>query len=594
MNHELRCFEVRSINHQHQIIKATSRLLVCLPARTNNDETIKGEMSFSYQEVKYLCPFYRDEEFWIKPKYYTNNLSVTILDILSDMFRRKLGDDESGKATTARYWRKIVEQERRVAVLLIFSDKVYRKYTGLEKPSKQQPIVDNDSSKTSFVTISRANTIVPSDLLSLFWPENLIINEKSDDDRLKGVRLKIRISKQHIHPRSIVVPYPPRVVFEDDNLIAVNKPFGIPSMGETNDLSSNEWNSILTWCRHSTDVHNSQNGRLCDLMNRLDLDVSGLVLLGKSGAYRKRRGFTRDKKSGTTQTQKTIKVYLGIIPKQEQALRITTPRLGFDKKLSKAIIKQQQGQKNDTICRSSIYPLIDLNDGFHSLVAICLEESGQRHQIRFHLSLIDAPISNDRLYGNQAADGTTTRRRTGVGSTLPSKTTPITHKPSGTERSIKERNPLLVHVEQINKDDSQAFLQNYVYANGVTGFQQTESCVINHGYKDGLIRRNLYPCHETEFSDQLKDKFEFCGHCGKCAALQVSEPPRSRDSDETIPTTLRLDHGIYLHSWRYFCPTPEHPMLEADLPGHIGQGNNDGGRTHQWEKRWWPVQILKE
>lgn len=548
-------------------------------------------MSFSYEEVKYFCPFYRNEEFWIKPKYYNDSSSTTILDILSDMFRRRLLDDESSKFTTERYWRKIIQEEHRVAVLLIFSDAIYRKYPSLEKPARR-PNVNHGTTQTAFSTISRADTIIPRDLIGLFWPEGLVIDNSTStvDERLKGLRLKLRVTKQHIHPRSIVVPYKPSVVFEDENLVAVNKPFGVPSMGETNDLCPNEWNSILTWCRFSTDVNSREGGQHCDLMNRLDLDVSGLVLLGKSGKYRKKRGFSKGQQRGSSQALNTVKVYLGIIPKQEHALRVTTPRLGFDKKRSKAIIKQQQlGQLDGNLCRTCIYPLKDLGGGVHSLVAICLEESGQRHQIRFHLSLIGAAIPNDRLYNDEALDGTVVQRRTGVSSMLPPKASPGADKVHGAENRMNETNPL-VSVEQINEADSEFFLKKYVYVNGVTGFRETESHDVNNNYRLGLIRRCLYPAHERDFAAQLSDNFEFCDHCGKCAGLRTPEPRSQEFVCKEIPSPVLLDHGIYLHSWRYFSPTPEHPLLEADLTG----GTIRRAKTNKLEKKWWPVEILRD
>ena len=551
-------------------------------------------MSFLYQEVKYFCPFYKDEEFFVKPKYYVQNPSITVLGILSDMFRRHCLDEVEGKVTTERYWRKIIEEEQRVSFLLIFSDKIYREYRQLEKPSKNTNQNSNNNS-SSFATISRSNLVVPAGLLHYFWPSDLKPKNTDQDDRLNGVRLKIRIERQHIHPRSIVVPYPPTIIHEDHNIIAVNKPFGIPSMGETNDLPSKEWNSILTWCRQKTDPEKQhkpkqRNGNYCDLMNRLDLDVSGLVLLGKSGAYRKKRGFAQESK---TDQSRTIKVYLGIIPKVKQgAVRIITPRLGFDKKQSKAIIKQQQHDDDQTshaVCKTSVYPLLDLDDGRYSLVAIQLEESGQRHQIRFHLSLIGATIVNDRLYSTQE-DGSIQVRRTGVGSS--------SHGPTPSEpnsNSSNNNNNPRVLVESIDQAECDLFLQSYVYTNGVTGFRQ---CSIQNvkktTYEDGLIQRTLYPCHEADFVVRLRDNFEFCNHCGKCTVLQstCTAAPRIGDNygdgktKSTENEATILVHGICLHSWRYFNPTEDHSMLEAGIPGDYQQEGN--------QNYWWPVQVVRE
>jgi 23S rRNA-/tRNA-specific pseudouridylate synthase len=544
--------------------------------------------SFTYQQVKYFAPFFRDEEFSIKPKYLAGDQSL--LDILSDMFRRKSLDDDGGKAETERYWRNIIDEQRRISVLLIFNDKIYRKYhPALQKPSKS-PQERTDQ----FVTITDSSTVIPKDLLQHFWPPSLAVQD-GEDDLTSGVRFKLRISGEHIHPRSVVVPYLPSIIFEDDNIIAVNKPFGIPSMGETN-LSSSEWNSIVTWCRRKrsttaaeetsnnensqqSSTSNNDNGTVCDLMNRLDLDVSGLVLLGKSGPYRRKRGFAGDRKNEPGNNKhKTIKVYLAIIPKQAKAIRITTPRLGFDTRQAKAIMKNSHSKEEEgMVCKTSIYPLLELKGGNHSLVAICLEESGQRHQIRFHLSLIGAAIANDHLYKSDDHEETGKKapvRRTGVGSSIVREETQK-QPPSATSRPDNPQ----VQVNTINDEEAKTFLDTYVYTNGVTGFQVMDAHINNHVYTEPLMQRRLYPSEEQAFTDKLNSVFDFCHYCGKCQALQAS--PKNEDETAVQKATV-IHHGIYLHSFRYFHATEDYPLFEATLPGQ----DSETGRY------WWPVEAI--
>lgn len=518
-------------------------------------------MSFEFQEIKYFCPFFKDEEYFIKPKYYQNK-SCTLLEVLCDMFPRKFLDQD-GKNRTENYWRKIIEEEQRVGMILIFSDKVYRSYPTLQKPTKQD--------STSFQTISHADKVVPSEVLEYFLPKNFDFSDHTQI-LLKGVRLKLRIFRQHIHPRSIAVPYLPRIVFEDEDIVAVNKPFGIPSMGETNELTTNEWNSILTWSRKGTTLRR-------DLMNRLDVDVSGLVLLGKSGSHRKKRGFAKIAKDNNklVSSAKTVKIYLGIVPRQKEAKRILTPRLAFDKKQSKASIRDRKSQDNDfqTVCKTSLYPLLDFADGCHSLVAICLEESGQRHQIRFHLSLIGAAICNDSLYQSNNL------RRTGVATSSYSRLANPKDISSNLDFS-------LVSVESIAQEEVALFCKQYIYVNGVTGF--TERKPTNTLLDEKLIQRSLYPCNERDFESQMRSKFgEFCGYCGKCDALKgaLALPLYEGEPNKSV----NLEHGIFLHSWRYFHATPQHPILEADLPGTTN--SNDLKVTEKRNYEWWPVKVVK-
>eukprot|EP00526_Cylindrotheca_closterium_P008461 CAMPEP_0113634286 /NCGR_PEP_ID=MMETSP0017_2-20120614/17850_1 /TAXON_ID=2856 /ORGANISM="Cylindrotheca closterium" /LENGTH=849 /DNA_ID=CAMNT_0000544973 /DNA_START=27 /DNA_END=2579 /DNA_ORIENTATION=- /assembly_acc=CAM_ASM_000147 len=541
-------------------------------------------MSFVYNDVKYFAPFYKDEEFWVKPKYYSGDRATTLLDILSDMFRRQLLNTRGGEITEA-YWRSVIEEEKRVSVLLIFNDRIYRKYPGLQKPSKNDTRLDQDDI-ASFRTISHADTVVPSGLMDFFWPKSLTTTEDDPDEGLKGVRLKIRISRQHIHPRSVVVPYPPSVIVEDKNILAVNKPFGIPSMGERNDLGSNEWNSILTWCRLSSDKENPKAGKYCDLISRLDLDVSGMVLLGKSGTYRKKRGFAGVSGVGSS---KTVKVYLGIIPRQAHGIRIMTPRLAFDTKTSRAVIKKQRSKGDDgsesLVCKTSIYPLMDIQDDRYSLVAISLEESGQRHQIRFHLSLIGATIANDDLYLDMSRHGKV-YQRTGVRPPDISDDDSQDKTKAPADTTVQSS----VHTENISESDCQAFLRQYVFINGVSGFEESNTSTEDCRYP--LIQRTLYPSTDSAFAGLLQENFgELCAHCGKCQVLASQANVECNDTGKE-KQPIRLAHGIFLHSWRYFHPTDEHLLLEAPLPGEgikLGEkkaGVMSGGLySRQWGYR---------
>ena len=61
------------------------------------------------------------------------------------------------------------------------------------------------------------------------------------------------------------------------------------------------------------------------------------------------------------------------------------------------------------------------------------------------------------------------------------------------------------------------------------------------------------------------------------------------DESENDPSqSVVLNHGIYLHSWRYFYPADEYPLFEASLPGAADMNENVGATVS-----WWPVEIKK-
>lgn len=557
--------------------------------------------SFTYDNVKYFVPFHQTDEYWIKPKYFVDG--ETLLSVLTDMFPRKILGNH--KELTQSYWIHKIQQQQCVSMLLFFHDAIYQEYS-ISKPTY---------SDNNFVTVTNPDFKLPHDLFSYFLPPNYAATNSSQLF-MKNLRIKLRISNQHVHPRSIVLPYSPTIIHRDDDIVVVHKPFGIPSMAEAN--YKNDWNSILTWVRNQ-----SNKDTKCDCINRLDVDVSGLMFLGLSGKYRKQRGFqqksSKKKKQKTkitddTETNPTTsittapyqkkelkKLYLAIIPKQIQAIRITTPKLKFDKNTSKAtMILNKNSDGTDSHCRTCIYPVLQLHKDY-TLVVICLEESGQRHQIRFHLSLIHKTIPNDHLYHNETISNKNNdnililrskKTRTGVGGVCKSSTTNGISKTIGVKDdesnyrlqkdyesdnyndNTMNGNKHHMRVQVIPEKDFETFLQTYVYnINGVVGFEQISTEVT---WKEKFIQRQLYPFREKDFQQQLHYYYSFDASCGKCKALK-------NDDDDDDNSVVHIQHGIYLHSWRYFHPTTQHTLFEADLPPSTNQG-----KTH-----WWPVKIVR-
>ena len=165
--------------------------------------------------------------------------------------------------------------------------------------------------------------------------------------------------------------------------------------------------SITFWISGSTSVSTMPNkshytnnlaGAICYYMsqkdpnftlrvvNRLDKDTSGLVLVAKSAlALKELSSFEK----------KYHAICEGIIDKDmvvDQPI-LTIQENGINNR--KRVISPD-GQKATTYIR----PLKQLNDNF-SLIELILVH-GRTHQIRVHLSSIDHPLLGDELYGSKS------------------------------------------------------------------------------------------------------------------------------------------------------------------------------------------------
>ena len=177
----------------------------------------------------------------------------------------------------------------------------------------------------------------------------------------------------------------PEIIYEDNHLIVLNKPFGMPSQGDqTGDLS------IFDWTKEYIRVTYNKPGNIYTaLLHRIDRPVGGVMVLGKTSKAASRM-------SKAFQERKVQKTYWAItenIPASENGvLENYLKKLG-GKNIMRAYDKNVHHSK---FARLS-YKTLRVNDG-KALLEI-KPETGRRHQIRVQLSAIKCTIKGDVKYG---------------------------------------------------------------------------------------------------------------------------------------------------------------------------------------------------
>ena len=184
--------------------------------------------------------------------------------------------------------------------------------------------------------------------------------------------------------RSVPEPEPAEldILYEDDTLIAVNKPPGVVVHPSYKQLSGTLLNAILWHVRHREDVRPG-------ILTRLDKDTSGVVVVAfAAGAH---AALQRDAAAGRIR-----KEYLAIVqgtPRPDSGV-IRDP-LGRDPDDRRRVIVMPDGAPSETR-----YEVERPLPGDLSLVR-CELVTGRTHQIRVHLSARGWPILGDRLYGGR-------------------------------------------------------------------------------------------------------------------------------------------------------------------------------------------------
>ncbi|MCX8071345.1 MAG: RluA family pseudouridine synthase [Candidatus Binatia bacterium] len=184
---------------------------------------------------------------------------------------------------------------------------------------------------------------------------------------------------------------PVTVVHEDDHLVAVNKPAGLPSHA----LRPFERNTVANFLlAHYPEMRAlSRAGLEAGLVHRLDTDTSGVLLAARTPeAHRHLREQFAAREvrkeylalvSGTISEPGAIRSPLENDPSQVGKMRLARSGSG---RAAETHYRPLECYSGHTLLRVDIY-------------------SGLRHQIRAHLAAIGHPIVGDALYGGDPSLG---------------------------------------------------------------------------------------------------------------------------------------------------------------------------------------------
>ena len=176
----------------------------------------------------------------------------------------------------------------------------------------------------------------------------------------------------------------PPVVYEDDDVIIVDKPAGmLTQKSSAKDVSLNE--ILLSYAVNKGITDSSFTPSVC---NRLDRNTSGLVTFARS--YKGARYLTEAFR------KRTVKKYYACVCKgvitEDMSL---SGKLIKDESKNTVTISDAEGEGADVI--TMVHPLSS-NDN----ITLCEIQliTGKTHQIRAHLAAIGHPIIGDKKYGD--------------------------------------------------------------------------------------------------------------------------------------------------------------------------------------------------
>ena len=185
------------------------------------------------------------------------------------------------------------------------------------------------------------------------------------------------------------------VVFEDDAILIVSKPSGIPSVPHSFDEAGTLVNFLVARNPQLVGV----GGRPLEpgMVHRLDTFTSGLMV-----AVKTQESFEKMKKQ--FQEQKVLKEYLALVEGiVDRPGEILNP-IGSHPKNSRKV-KVYPGGAGETGLQEAMTKYSPVQMFSQTTLLRVQIVTGVRHQIRAHLAYLGHPVVGDKLYGSKMAAG---------------------------------------------------------------------------------------------------------------------------------------------------------------------------------------------
>ncbi|MBI5345773.1 MAG: RluA family pseudouridine synthase [Chlamydiae bacterium] len=172
------------------------------------------------------------------------------------------------------------------------------------------------------------------------------------------------------------------ILYEDEHLLAINKPAGMVVHPAPGNWSKTFVNALLFHCKNLADIDNSLRP---GIVHRLDKDTSGILLAAKTIE-------THQKLIESFQKRDIEKEYLTIVLGKNQNAIINAP-IGRHPIKRKEMTVLETGKEAITEIKTLAF-----NEKLSLLLV--LPKTGRTHQIRVHLKHLKTPVLGDDLYGN--------------------------------------------------------------------------------------------------------------------------------------------------------------------------------------------------
>lgn len=222
---------------------------------------------------------------------------------------------------------------------------------------------------------------------------------------------EIEIIRQEPAPLTVEAEdIPLEIVYEDDDVVVVNKPQGMVVHPSAGHASGTMVNALLFHIKNLSSINDVIRP---GIVHRIDKDTSGLLMVAKNDeAHESLSQQLKDK----TVIRRYVALVHGEIPHDKGTIDAPIGRSKINRQSQTVIEGGKPAVTHFTVLENfEDYTLIE-----------CQLETGRTHQIRVHMQYIKYPIAGDPLYGPR-------KTLPGQGQYLHAKTLGFVHPKTGEE-----------------------------------------------------------------------------------------------------------------------------------------------------------------
>lgn len=248
-------------------------------------------------------------------------------------------------------------------------------------------VVDTDNMRLDAYISKKNENISRTNIQRLIENGNILVNGEKRKISYKvqiGDNISINIPKPK-ESKIKAEEIPLEIIYEDKDIIVVNKPKGMIVHPANGNLEGTLVNAIMSICKNSL---SGIGGEIRPgIVHRLDKDTSGLLIVAKND-------LAHINMSNQIKNRQVKKIYIALVRGNinEEEATINMP-IGRSTKDRKKMAVRKDGKEAIThfkvLKRYSNYTLLEVKI-----------DTGRTHQIRVHLSEIGHPVVGDIVYSN--------------------------------------------------------------------------------------------------------------------------------------------------------------------------------------------------